>query len=273
MSLHSENRASIVTGTVAPDEAMIVNKVTKYFNSPHGKPNLVLDSFSMTVPVGQFVCVVGPSGCGKTTLLNIIAGFEKATVGEVIVDQSKVTRPGPDRGVVFQDYAIFPWLTVRQNIAFGLKVSGRRGEANDIDRTVDHYLDVMTLRGFEKYYPGQISGGMRQRVAIARVLANQPKMLLMDEPFAALDAQTRFVLQKELVRVWAAEKITVFFITHNIEEAVLLGDRVIVMGRRPGRIISDTVIDLPRPRDVSANDFNSYRAQFLETLEDQLSEV
>ena len=190
-------------------------------------------------------------------MLRILAGFETATSGVVIVDGREVTGPGPDRGMVFQDYGLFPWLSVRDNIGFD---PAARGVANpEIARTVDRFIDMIGLQRFADSYPHQLSGGMKQRVAIARVLANDARVVLMDEPFGALDAMTRERLQDELLEIWARTKLTVIFVTHAIEEAILLADRVVAMQPGPGRVVSDTRIDLPRPRDVSSPEFNELR--------------
>ena len=242
--------------------------VVKHFADPAGQPVRVLDRLDLDIEAGSFVCLLGPSGCGKTTLLNIVAGFDRPDHGTVSVGDDMVSGPGPDRGVVFQDYAIYPWLTVEQNIAFGPRLRGVPAAA--IHAATQRYLGLMGLAAFATYLPQQLSGGMRQRVAIARVLANEPRVLLMDEPFAALDALTRTMLQRELVRVWLRERPTVLFVTHNIEEALLLGDRVVLMSRRPGRVKQDRHIALDRPRDVSDTRFNELRRELLELLEEEI---
>jgi NitT/TauT family transport system ATP-binding protein len=218
---------------------------------------IALDGIDLEIGQDEFLTVLGPSGCGKTTLLNIVAGFDHATGGEVRLDGNIIRKPGPDRGVVFQEYALFPWLTVEQNIEFGLRE--RRIPKADRKIRVLKQIASVGLSGFEGRYPQELSGGMRQRVALGRVLVNDPKILLMDEPFAALDAQTRTIMQHELLRVWSAERRTALFITHNIEEAILLGDRVVVMTARPGRIKKIVQVNLPRPRDVTSAEFNETR--------------
>jgi ABC-type nitrate/sulfonate/bicarbonate transport system ATPase subunit len=229
---------------------------------------IALDGIDLEIGDDEFLTVLGPSGCGKTTLLNIVASFETATGGEVRVDGEPVRKPGPDRGVVFQEYALFPWLTVQQNVEFGLRERGTpRSERKE---RVRRQIASVGLSGFERRYPHELSGGMRQRVALARVLVNDPKILLMDEPFAALDAQTRSMMQQELLGVWSAERRTAIFITHNIEEAVLLGDRVVVMTARPGRIKEIVAIELPRPRDVTSAEFNEIRRRIGALLEDEV---
>lgn len=219
----------------------------------------------------EFLIILGPSGCGKSTLLNIIAGFDEATAGEIRLDGKAIRDPGPDRGVVFQEYALFPWLTVTQNVEFGLRE--RRVPKAEREIRVRKQIASVGLSGFENRFPQELSGGMRQRVALARVLVNDPKILLMDEPFAALDAQTRTIMQTELLRVWSEERRTALFITHNIEEAVLLGDRVVVMTARPGRIKEIVPVNLPRPRDVTSAEFNQIRRYVASLLESEVQEA
>jgi NitT/TauT family transport system ATP-binding protein len=229
---------------------------------------VALDGIDLEISDSEFLTILGPSGCGKTTLLNIIAGFEQASAGDVRLDGETIFKPGPDRGVVFQEYGLFPWLTVEQNIEFGLRE--RRVRKAERRARVRQQIASVGLSGFEHRYPQELSGGMRQRVALARVLVNDPKILLMDEPFAALDAQTRTMMQQELLRMWSAERRTAVFITHNIEEAILLGDRVVVMTARPGRIKEIVAVDLPRPRDVTSVEFNAIRRRVAELLEDEV---
>ena len=213
---------------------------------------------------GEFVCLIGASGCGKSTLLRIIAGFEAPTSGDVTVYDHAIQGPGSDRGMVFQDYALFPWMTVRENIAFGPRQKGLAQPR--IREITGEYLNMVGLAPFADRFPSQLSGGMKQRVAIARVLANEANVLLMDEPFGALDALTREQLQDELLQIWARTQVTVIFVTHSVEEATLLSDRVIVMTAGPGRIDSDNAISLSRPRDVSAPDFNDVRRRLTQKL-------
>ncbi|UVI29050.1 ABC transporter ATP-binding protein [Paenibacillus spongiae] len=208
-----------------------------------------LQNTDLTIRQNEFVCVVGPSGCGKTTLLNIIAGLEDATSGSVRVDGQDVRGPGKERGVVFQQYALFPWKTVLKNVEFGLKLRGMgKTERKEI---AEKYLNLVGLKDFAHAYPKELSGGMKQRVAIARAYAVQPEVLLMDEPFGALDAQTRAQLQEELLKTWQTEKKTCFFITHDVDEAVILAQKVIIMSARPGRIKEIVDVDIPYPRDQS----------------------
>lgn len=216
-----------------------------------------LREVNLTITKGEFVCLIGASGCGKSTLLRIIAGFETASSGTAAMYGAPITGPGPERGMVFQDFALFPWLTVKQNIAFGPRQNGMPGEK--LDAIAARYTDMVGLTKFADYYPAQLSGGMKQRVAIARVLANDCEVLLMDEPFGALDALTREKLQQELLEIWERTKVTVIFVTHSVEEAVLLSDRVVVMTAGPGRIEYDGRVPLSRPREVSAIDFNQVR--------------
>jgi NitT/TauT family transport system ATP-binding protein len=212
---------------------------------------------NLVVEKGEFVCLIGASGCGKSTLLRIVAGFEPPSAGEALMWDKAIAGPAPDRGMVFQDYGLFPWLSVRQNIGFG--PASRGLPKAELRTLVDRFVDMVGLTRFADAYPHQLSGGMKQRVAIARVLANDAEMVLMDEPFGALDAMTRERLQDELLDIWQRTKLTVLFVTHSIEEAIFLADRVVVMEPGPGRIASEHRIELPRPRDVSSPEFNAVR--------------
>lgn len=212
-----------------------------------------LENVEFQIHEGEFVCLLGPSGCGKTTLLNVIAGFVPPTRGEVTVGGVPVQGPGADRGMVFQEYGLFPWFTVRQNVEYGPRLKGVRGA--ELHALSLHYLEMVQLADFADRYPNQLSGGMRQRVAIARALANHPAILLMDEPFGALDALTRESLQDELVKIWESERRTCVFVTHSIAEAVYLADRIVVMATRPGRIKEIVTNALPRPRDRTSDAF------------------
>lgn len=209
-------------------------------------PINVLEDIGLTVRQGEFVCVVGPSGCGKSTLLNILGGFLKQSQGNVLVEGSPVHGPDPGRIFVFQENGVFPWLTVEENIGFGLLNKAAEYRA----KRVKHYIDMVGLSGFEKSYPRELSGGMRQRVEIARALAAEARVLYMDEPFGALDFITRLKMRADLVRIWQTEKKTIVFVTHDIEEAVQLADRVMVMSKRPATIKEEVIVDLPRPRDL-----------------------
>jgi NitT/TauT family transport system ATP-binding protein len=246
--------------------SLSIEHMTKVF--PKGGEELVaLDDIKLEVMDGEFVCILGPSGCGKTTLLRIIAGLEKKSEGKISLKGTEVIGPGPDRGMVFQEFALFPWRTVRRNVEFGLEVKGVPPEKRK--EISQKYIDLVGLKGFEDSHPNQLSGGMKQRVGIARALANEPAILLMDEPFGALDAQTRNQMQKELLRIWSETKKTVIFITHSVDEAVFLSDRVIVLTSRPGRVKTVHKIDLPRPRDRASQDFINLRKTILDELEQQ----
>ena len=210
---------------------------------------LALQATDLAVAENDFITILGPSGCGKSTLLRIVAGLDHPTAGEVLLDGRAIHGPGADRGMVFQSYTLFPWLTVRENVCFGLVERGMpRAQQLEI---ADAFLNKVGLRGFEHHYPKQLSGGMQQRTAIARALANGPRMLLMDEPFGALDHQTRELMQELLLGIWEAEKKTVLFVTHDIDEAVFMGGRVVVMSARPGRIKLDRTVELAHPRHYS----------------------
>ena len=224
-----------------------IKAVEKIYEGRNGK-TVALNGVNLDIYNNEFICVVGPSGCGKSTLLNIIAGLHEATSGEVLVDGVKVEGTGVDRGVVFQQYALFPWLTVKKNVEFGLKLK-KDITREQRDQIAMKYIKMVGLEKFVNSYPKELSGGMKQRVAIARAYAVNPSLLLMDEPFGALDAQTRTQLQTELLKTWEEEKKTCFFITHDVEEAILLASRVVVMSARPGRIKEVIDIDIPYPRN------------------------
>ncbi|MBV9738891.1 MAG: ABC transporter ATP-binding protein [Hyphomicrobiales bacterium] len=225
-----------------------LDKVTLEFFPRTGAPVLALDDVSLEVGEQEFAVIVGPSGCGKSSLLRLVAGLVEPTRGAITLDGIPVTRPGKDRGMVFQSYTLFPWLDVRNNVEFGLRIGGI--PADKRRHISDHFIKEVGLEGFESAYPKQLSGGMMQRVALARALANDPEILLMDEPFGALDSQTRSLMQELLLQIWQHSQKTVLFITHDIDEAILLGDRVHVMTARPGRIKERVEIDLARPRHV-----------------------
>jgi NitT/TauT family transport system ATP-binding protein len=225
-----------------------LDKVTLEFFPRTGAPVVALDDVSLEVAEQEFAVIVGPSGCGKSSLLRLVAGLVEPTRGRITLDGIPVTRPGKDRGMVFQSYTLFPWLNVRDNVEFGLRIGGIPAEKRR--HISDHFINEVGLEGFEKAYPKQLSGGMMQRVALARALANDPEILLMDEPFGALDSQTRSLMQELLLQIWEHSQKTVLFITHDIDEAILLGDRVHVMTARPGRIKERVEIDLARPRSV-----------------------
>ncbi|HEU4373149.1 MAG TPA: ABC transporter ATP-binding protein [Telluria sp.] len=240
------------------DTHIIISGVSKVFQT--GERELVaLNGIDLEIPRGQFTCLLGPSGCGKSTLLNAVAGFSLPTAGTITCDGQLVTEPGPDRGMVFQEYALFPWMTVEDNIGFGLQIKGV-GKA-EIRQRVDALLAMLSLADFRTRFPKDLSGGMRQRVAIARVLALDSPIMLMDEPFGALDALTRRNLQDELLRIWAELKKTILFVTHSIEEAIYLADRIVVMTYRPGTVKRDIMVDLPRERDPASPEFNALKRE------------
>jgi NitT/TauT family transport system ATP-binding protein len=247
-----------------------LSAVSKHFTSRRGTHH-ALAEVSLTIDEGQFVCLLGPSGCGKSTLLNLIAGLERPDAGSVLLDGKPITGPGPDRSVMFQDSALFPWLTVRRNVNFGLELAGIKGKAQQ-DELVESFLKKVHLWRFRDAYVHELSGGMKQRVALARALAPDPRVLLMDEPFAALDAQTRDVLHGELTEIWRATKKTVVFVTHNVREAVRLGDRVVLMAIRPGRIKLDEPIALARPR-TSEGDVAYYVGRIMKELRTEVDKV
>jgi NitT/TauT family transport system ATP-binding protein len=228
----------------------ITNLTKRYYVERDGRQVLALSDVSLTVDDGEFIAVVGPSGCGKTTLLNIVAGLLRYDAGQVTLDGRTIDKPGIDRAVVFQHASLLPWRTIAGNVRYGMELQKRFAAAVMHERT-DHFIRMVGLGGFEKHYPSELSGGMQQRVNLARALASDPQVLLMDEPFAALDAQTREYMQAELLKIWAGARKTVVFITHQINEAVYLADRVIVMSPRPGRVKGQFVIPFERPRTLA----------------------
>jgi ABC-type nitrate/sulfonate/bicarbonate transport system ATPase subunit len=225
---------------------LLLNNITMTFITRRGDSVMAVDDLSLYIGDCEFISIVGPSGCGKSTVLRVVAGLIRPDSGSVLLDGQPITHPGADRGMVFQTYTLFPWLTVQGNVEYGLKIKGMaRGERASIARD---YLEKVGLQGFERSYPKELSGGMMQRVALARALANDPEVLLMDEPFGALDAQTRTIMQEMLVSLWQQTPKTILFITHDIDEALFLSDRVYVMTARPGRIKQTLTVELPRPR-------------------------
>jgi NitT/TauT family transport system ATP-binding protein len=236
-----------------------------------GRTTPALLDIDLDIADREFVCLLGPSGCGKSTLLNVVAGFLRPSAGEVLVNGRPVTGPGADRGVVFQEYVLFPWLTVTGNVEFGLRLSG--APSDDRRRTVARYLELVGLTAHAAKFPVQLSGGMKQRVAIARALANNPAIILMVEPFGALDAQTREVLQDELGRIQRVEHKTVLFVTHSIREAVYLADRVVVMTSAPGRIKQVVAIKLPEIRDRFAPEFTQYESEITRMVKEEVAKV
>ncbi len=242
-----------------------ISHVSKIFKDPKRKADVTaLDDINLKVAKNEFLCLLGPSGCGKSTLLNMLAGFEKPTSGTVTVDGQLITAPGSDRGVVFQQANLMPWLPIWENVAFHLLLrGGQKARRRD---TAQHYIDMVGLTGFENHYPSELSGGMNQRVGIARALLMNPQVILMDEPFGALDEQTRMDMQNELVRIWQEHQGTIVFVTHGIDEALTLGTHVAVMSARPGRIREIIPIDLTRPRDITSPQFNETKRHILNLL-------
>jgi len=235
---------------------LTIKDVTVTFQRRRGGSVVAVDRLDLAVRDKEFVCIVGPSGCGKSTLLRVIAGLTRPSSGDVVLDGVRVGGPGADRGMVFQSYTLFPWLTVQGNVEFGPRLSRHPPEL--CARIAKRYIDLVGLSGFEHAYPKELSGGMMQRAAIARALANDPEILLMDEPFGALDAQTRTLMQELLLSIWEQTHKTVLFVTHDIDEAVLLADRVYVMTARPGRIKREVHVSLPRPRTVDVLDSEEF---------------
>lgn len=235
----------------------IKNLTMKFRRSGSPDELLVLDNVSLQIQAGSVFVVLGPSGCGKSTLLNMIAGFASPTSGTVFLGGVPITRPGPDRGVVFQEFALFPWRTVRGNVEIGPLVRGM--DRARIRERCQYYLNLVGLQNFEDRYPAELSGGMKQRVGLARALANEPSVLLMDEPFGALDSQTRQLMQQELLRIWELTKTTIVFVTHDVTEAVLLADKIALMTARPGKLKEVLEVELERPRETTATDFVEYQ--------------
>lgn len=243
--------------------------VSLSYQANDGSRLFALDDINLKVATGEFLCIVGPSGCGKSTLLHLIAGLHSATSGNVMVDEKPVAGPGTDRILIFQELGLFPWLTVAGNVEFGMKMKGiSKGERQE---KIQQYLRLVHLSQFKDSYTHQLSGGMKQRVALARALASEPDVLLMDEPFAALDAQTRDLLHDELERIWAETGRTIIFVTHNVREAVRLGDRVALLTFRPGRVKREYVIDLPRPRHLEDVDVARTAREILDDLREEIN--
>ena len=245
-----------------------IRNVSKTFtDKARGREIVALDNVSLNIGDHDFVCLLGPSGCGKSTLLNMVAGFERPTSGRIEVGGTLVETPGADRGVVFQQPTLMPWLDVAENVAFHLRLKGvgraeRRRQAQD-------FIDLVGLTGFEGHYPSELSGGMNQRVGIARALLMNPRVILMDEPFAALDAQTKLEMQEELVAIWQRIRCTIVFVTHSVDEALVLGNRIAVMSRRPGRIRDYFEFDMPRPRDITGPAFNDAKRRVLGLIREE----
>ena len=269
---NARSRLGLVSPAPAPAEPAKVrlHDISLSYRAQTGEQLLALDRINLEVASGEFVCVVGPSGCGKSTLLHLIAGLHQQSSGEIWLDGTPVEGPGTDRIMIFQEHALFPWLTVGENIAFGMKMKGiPRPERRERTR---YYLRLVHLAKFENSYIHQLSGGMRQRVAIARALATEPDVLLMDEPFASLDAQTRDILHDELERIWAESGRTIIFVTHNVREAVRLGDRVVLLTFRPGRVKSEFCVNLPRPRRLEDPEVAATAGEVLDQLREEINQ-
>ena len=247
---------------------LVVDGVSRVFPGVRdGPPTRALTPTSLAVGDNDFITILGPSGCGKSTLLRIVAGLDRPTTGRVLLDGTAVAAPGADRGMVFQSYTLFPWLTVRQNVCFGLRERGLSQEKQD--EIARYWIGKVGLEGFQNHFPKMLSGGMQQRTAIARALANDPKILLLDEPFGALDNQTRSLMQELLLALWEAERKTVLFVTHDIEEAIFMASRVVVMSARPGRIKADVPVAIPHPRHYTVKttpEFSALKAQLTEEI-------
>ena len=250
-----------------PMALLEIKGVSKQFLA-EGKEMIALQDINLNIEENEFVCFIGPSGCGKTTLLRIIAGLEEASAGTILLDGKFIKGPGPERGMVFQEYSLFPWRKVIDNIVFGLEMKG----VPSAERLAQgrQYLKMVGLERFETRYPHELSGGMKQRVAIARALVNHPRALLMDEPFGALDAQTRHIMQSELLRIWQEEQETVVFVTHSVDEAIYLADRIVIMSARPGRIKDIIEIPLARPRNRTSPEVNLIRDRILSDLRSEI---
>jgi len=244
-----------------------IRNLQKVFRE-NGNELLTLDQLNLDVPDGKFTVLIGPSGCGKSTLLYMLAGFEQPTAGEILMEGKSIKKPGPDRGFVFQDYALFPWKTVLGNVMFGLLNTG--WDKKEAEAKAREFITLVNLKGFEDAYPHTLSGGMKQRVAIARALAYNPKVLLMDEPFGALDSQTRKHMQRELERIWQMAQKTVVFVTHSVIEAVYLADRIVILTARPGRVKGIVDVNVPRPRNYTDDAYLDIREEVLSLLEEEV---
>jgi NitT/TauT family transport system ATP-binding protein len=243
---------------------LTLEKLRKTFPLDEGEL-VAIENMDLEVESGEFVCLLGPSGCGKTTVLRIIAGLDTPTAGSICLEGKSISGSGSDRGMVFQEFALFPWRTVRKNVEFGMEL--KKVPKEERHRISQKYIDLVGLDGFENAHPYELSGGMKQRVGIARALANEPEVLLMDEPFGALDAQTRNLMQKELLRIWQETKKTVIFVTHSVDEACFLADRIVIMSARPSTVSEIYEIRWPRPRDRASVEFANLRKQILAKLE------
>lgn len=255
-----------------PEPFINIIGVSKVFRSADDRDLKAVEQIELSISAGEFVCILGPSGCGKSTVLNMVAGFEKPTTGQIICAGKPIEAPGADRGIVFQEHTLFEWMTVRDNVMFGLTANPRiRRQWSEPFKRAQECIDLVGLNGFEETYPNFLSGGMKQRAAIARSLAPDPRILLMDEPFGALDAQTRYVMQQELLRVWQQTKKTILFVTHSIEEAVFLADRIVVMTHRPARIKNVIVLDDLRPRDINNSRMSAIKAELYTSMASERS--
>ncbi|TIH12928.1 ABC transporter ATP-binding protein [Marinifilum sp. JC120] len=247
------------------EQVIEINRLSKEFTTGHGNTILAVDSVSLQIPRNSFTCIVGPSGCGKSTILRIAAGLEKSSAGTVHYNGSPVSKPCGEIGLVFQEYSLFPWLNVLDNVASGPEFAGVDKDKRYKDAL--HYIRMVNMLDFKDAYPHELSGGMRQRVAIARALANEPDVLLMDEPFGALDAHTRILLQKELLKVWEMTRKTIVLVTHSVDEAIYLADRIVIMSSRPGRIHKILDVEMKRPRSRAMPEFGSLTDYILKELE------
>lgn len=249
---------------------IVIENVTKKFLSKEKKEVTALENINLTIEEGKFICFIGPSGCGKTTLLRMIEGFENPTEGRILDDGEEVTKPSSKRGFIFQDYSLFPWLTVFDNVTFGLKIAGRPKEENE-ERALK-YLKAVGLIDFKDKYPHELSGGMKQRVAIIRSVINESKVLLMDEPYSALDVQTKHKLEEQLVKDWKSKERTIVFVTHDVEESVFLADEIVVFSKRPGEIKKVFKNPIPRPRTRTDADFQEFVAEVTKHIDESQDE-
>jgi NitT/TauT family transport system ATP-binding protein len=270
--MNAENKKKEITDGIKI-KAINLQKTFK----DHRREVLAIDELNIEINEGEFAVIVGPSGCGKSTFLYMIAGFEKLTKGQLLLDGKSISKPGRNRGFVFQEFALYPWKTVKGNIRMPLEIADELSD-KEMDQKVQEYIELVGLKGFENAYPHTLSGGMKQRVGLARALVYDPDILLLDEPFGALDAQTRKLLQQELIRIWQqvashGKKKTVVFITHSVIEAVYLADRVFVMSARPGHIIKEIQIPIPRPRSYTGDDFIEKREEVLQYLEQEVTKA
>jgi len=247
---------------------LVLDHVSKIYNSNDGKVHSLID-ISLNVEPNEFLCIIGPSGCGKTTLLRLIAGLDTPTSGKITLNEVEVKEPSPERGMIFQEYSLFPWRNVLRNVEFGLEILGIENK----QEIAEHYLNLVGLDKVKNKYPYELSGGMKQRVAIARALATNPSILLMDEPFGSLDAQTRNMIQDELLNIWDKTRKTILFVTHSVDEALYLADRIIVMSRSPGRIIEELKVDVERPRERTDDAIVKERYRILKLLGVELKKI